>query len=262
ESPVNQIAPGSGAAVVSNVDQSGAGSQFTGFGTSGSPNNRVRQQLGIAPPNQRGGIGDAPAATPTALPDARTPSPGTTPLLAGGRITAGVVNHTPLIFASQENYPTIERTLRQIDRPQMQVAIDATIAEVTLNNDLNYGVQFFLTSRDFGLRPDRGSALNTRAAQPPTVDASGVANAFLNRAFPGFNFFVGPEAQPRVILDALHAVTSVKVLSNPSLVVIDNQPAIPQVGDQVPVSTGSATVLTASNTIVNTIDYRDTANSS
>src|SRR6185437_7939345 len=37
----------------------------------------------------------------------------------------------------------------------------------------------------------------------------------------GFNFLVGPQAQPRVILDALHAVTSVKVLSNPSLVVID-----------------------------------------
>ena len=90
------------------------------------------------------------------------------------------------------------------------------------------------------------------------MDASGVANAFLNRAFPGFNFLVGQEAQPRLILDALHAITSVKVLSNPSLVVIDNQSAILQVGDQVPISTGSATVLTSSNTIVNTIDYRDT----
>jgi general secretion pathway protein D len=90
------------------------------------------------------------------------------------------------------------------------------------------------------------------------VDASGVANAFLNRAFPGFNFLVGPGTQPRLILDVLHAITSVKVLSNPSLVVIDNQPAILQVGDQVPISTGSATVLTSSNTIVNTIDYRDT----
>jgi general secretion pathway protein D len=150
-----------------------------------------------------------------------------------------------LIYASQENYRIIEHALRQIDRPQMQVAIDATIAEVTLNNNLDYGVQFFLTSRDFGLKPDRGSALNTAATQPPAVDVSGVARAFLNRAFPGFNFLVGPEAQPRVILDALHAVTSVKVLSNPSLVVIDNQPAILQVGDQVPVSTGSATVLTA-----------------
>jgi general secretion pathway protein D len=61
-----------------------------------------------------------------------------------------------------------------------------------------------------------------------------------------------------MILDALHAVTSVKVLSNPSVVVIDNQPATLQVGDEVPISTGSANVLTTSNTIVNTIDYRNT----
>src|SRR5207245_67217 len=90
------------------------------------------------------------------------------------------------------------------------------------------------------------------------VDAASVAGAFLSRAFPGFNFLIGPEKQPRMILDALHAITSVKVLSNPSMVVIDNQPATLQVGDDVPISTGSANVLTTSNTIVNTIDYRST----
>ena len=85
-----------------------------------------------------------------------------------------------------------------------------------------------------------------------------MTSAFINRAFPGFNFLIGSEAQPSAILDALHTVTSVKVLSNPSLVVINNQVATLQVGDVVPVSTGSATVLTTSNTVVNTIDYRNT----
>jgi general secretion pathway protein D len=139
----------------------------------------------------------------------------------------------------------------------LQVAIEATVAEVTLNNNLNYGVQFFLTSKDLGFKADRGSALSTGATQPPGV-VQGVANAFLNRAFPGFNFLIGPEKQPRLILDALHAITSVKVLSNPSVVVIDNQTATLQVGDDVPISTGSANVLTGNNTIVNTIDYRNT----
>jgi general secretion pathway protein D len=264
ESPINQIAPGSGAVATSSGDRMAANGQFgTGFGTPANSNSRVRQQLGIAPPNQAGGTPDA-AASPAGgagaggLADTRTVSPGGAPTLTGVRITPDVVNNSLLIYASHENYGIIERALQQIDRPQMQVGIDATIAEVTLNNDLNYGVQFFLTSQDLGLKPDKGSLSNTAARQPPAVDASGVASAFLNRAFPGFNFLVGPEAQPRVILDALHAVTSVKVLSNPSLVVIDNQPAILQVGDQVPISTGSATVLTTSNTIVNTIDYRDT----
>ena len=63
---------------------------------------------------------------------------------------------------------------------------------------------------------------------------------------------------PNVVLNALHNVTDVKVLSNPSLVVLDNQTATLQVGDQVPISTGTATVLTANNTVVSTIDYRNT----
>ena len=257
DSPNNQIAPGSGAVMTSSGEQ-----QASLGGTA-----RTRQQLGVAPDprgagtqqqqqqqqpggQNTGGFAGAPLET--------RGTSGGGPLLPGVRITADAVNNTLLIFSSQENYRIIERTIRQIDRPQLQVAIDATVAEVTLNNDLNYGVQFFLTSKDLGFKPDRGSLLNSTATGPPSVDAAGVASVFLNRAFPGFNFLIGPEKQPRVILDALHAVTSVKVLSNPSIVVIDNQPATLQVGDDVPISTGSANVLTSSNTIVNTIDYRST----
>ena len=86
---------------------------------------------------------------------------GTQSAMQGVRITADSVNNTLLIYASQEQYSIIERTIRQVDRPQLQVAIDATIAEVTLNNNLDYGVQFFLTSHNLGLQPDRGSLLNT-----------------------------------------------------------------------------------------------------
>src|SRR5262249_32146791 len=178
-----------------------------------------------------------------------------------------VVNNWLLIYADQSNYKIIKATVQQIDQPSLQVAIDATIAEVTLTNDLSYGVQFFLTSKNLGLKPDQGSILNTQATAGPSTTtttntttniATTVTSAFINRAFPGFNFLVGSEAQPSAILDALHTVTSVKVLSNPSLVVINNQVATLQVGDVVPVSTGSATVLTTSNTVVNTIDYRNT----
>jgi len=261
DSPNNTLAPGAGALTTSSGEQPATLGSSTG-------QTRVRQQLGATSPEQRG-------LTPTQPPPTQgggfTVAPidvrggAGSPVLSGVRITADAVNNALLIYASQENYRLIERTIRQIDRPQMQVAIEATVAEVTLNNDLNYGVQFFLTSKDLGFKADRGSALSTSATQPPGVTTQGsgaaavsVANAFLNRAFPGFNFLIGPEKQPRLILDALHAVTSVKVLSNPSVVVIDNQTATLQVGDDVPISTGSANVLSSSNTIVNTIDYRNT----
>ncbi len=167
-------------------------------------------------------------------------------VLQNVRITADIANNALLVYANAEAHRIVEQTLRAIDRPQRQVAIEATIAEVTLNDNLNYGVQFFLSSKDLGLRTDTGSILNT------------LGTAALNRVLPGFNLLVGPEATPKVVIDALHGVTDVKVLSNPSLVVLDNQVATLQVGDQVPVSTGTATVLTTNNTVVNTIDYRNT----
>ena len=70
---------------------------------------------------------------------------------------------------------------------------------------------------------------------------------------------MGTEAQPQVIINALHAVTDVKILSNPSLVVVDNQAATLQVGDQIPVTTQSAqSVIAPGAPVVNNIDYRNT----
>src|SRR6202023_2973931 len=81
----------------------------------------------------------------------------------------------------------------------------------------------------------------------------------IGQTLPGFNLVLGNQASPRVILNALPQYTNVKILSNPSLVVVDNQAATLEVGDQVPVTTGTATVLSTSNTVVNTIDYRNTS---
>ena len=98
------------------------------------------------------------------------------PLLPNVRITADTVNNNLLIYANQESYGIIKRALEQIDRPPLQVAIDATIAEVTLNDNLQYGVQFFLKSSNVGAPPDTGSMVNTAA--------NAAANALLNRFFP------------------------------------------------------------------------------
>ncbi len=266
DSADNQIAPGSGSSASAgdrlslNSAANSPASSSGGFGSrSGSGTNS--------------GFGAPTANTPAggiagSLDKASSGSGNGQPLMQGVRITADSVNNTLLIYADQGNYRIIESTLQQVDQPQLQVSIDATIAEVTLSDELSYGVQFYLTSHNLGLRPDQGSLLNTQSTSVPTpatsaavstAAAAGTAvNTFISRAVPGFNFLLGSEAQPGAILDALHTVTGVKVLSNPSLVVVNNQAATLQVGDVVPVSTGSATVLTTSNTVVNTIDYRNT----
>ena len=163
------------------------------------------------------------------------------------RISADNSNNSVVIYSNQEDYRVIERALQEIDRPKLQVAIDATIAEVTLGEGLDYGVRFFFSSKSVGAGSDKGSV--------GVLDAS----SMISRVLPGFNLLLGSEKQPRVVLDALASVTNVKVLSSPSLVVMDNQPAVLQVGDEIPVSTRTATLIEAPGApIVNSIEFRNT----
>src|SRR4029077_16967815 len=108
-------------------------------------------------------------------------------VLMNVRITSDVTNNAVLVYANAESQRVVEQTIRQIDRPQRQIAIEATIAEVTLNDRLNYGVQFSLASQ-------KGSLVNTVATQPganstfeqPSNAVNAAANALLSRALPGF----------------------------------------------------------------------------
>ena len=261
DSGTSQIAPGSGVSLSSSPGGNPV-AQLSGLPTAGAGAATPITGPPGSPINARSA--PAPAQTPALGPFAGSSAPKSvsgSSFLPNVRITADVTNNAVLVYANAESQRVVEQTIRQIDRPQRQIAIEATIAEVTLNNQLQYGVQFFLASQ-------KGSVVNTIATAPGTPIANGVepasnavnaaAGALLGRVLPGFNALIGSENSPRVIIDALHSITDVKVLSNPSLVVLDNQPATLQVGDQVPFSTGSATVLTSNNTVVNTIDYKNT----
>jgi general secretion pathway protein D len=266
DTAANQIAPGSNLGGMSTFDRLTGASQG-GVGVPGSPLPPTQAPLGsgfagsglvgpggTAVPSSgaptgpiRGATSETPGVgTNTLAPGGGGPGGPAHAILPGVRITADVVNNALLIYANQENYRIIERAINQLDRPLLQVAIDLTIAEVTLNDNLNYGVQTLLTSANLGLPTNTGQAINTAIAQP------------LAQVFPGANILVGTLANPQVIINALHQYTDVKVLSNPSLVVLDHQTATLQVGDQVPITTGTATVLSANNAVVNTINYQNT----
>jgi general secretion pathway protein D len=121
------------------------------------------------------------------------------------------------------------------------VLIEASIAEVTLTGQLNYGVQYFVNSGRFGFNQ--------------VENTTGV----LASAFPGLNLIYSGGANTNVIIEALEQLSTVKVLSSPDLLVLNNQKARLQVGDQVPIATQSAvSTLTAGSPIVNSIEYRDT----
>jgi general secretion pathway protein D len=267
ESPANQIAPSSGATTLSAVDRLTGGPQ-----KQEAPIVPARAALDQGQGPDSGGAGAANAGALAGRPAVGAGA------LPGVRITPDVANNAILIYADQESYRIIERALIQLDRPKLQVAIDVTIAEVTLNDDLSYGVQFFLSNKLGSLINSTGTSTSSTATSTPaavtsttsTTTTTGTTTTSTTSTpatsaipplvpnLPGFNLVVGNSATPQVILSALHQYTDVKILSNPSLVVVDNQPATLEVGDQVPVSTGTATVLSANNAVVSTVDYKNT----
>ncbi len=183
-----------------------------------------------------GGPPPLPPSAPGSAPGAAAPPPI--------RITADEVNNLLLIYASPSEYRRIANVLREIDRPPLQVMINATIVEVTLNDSLRYGVQVFLKGKDLS-----GGVVGPKGA-PLDIKNPLVPNNI------GLNLIVGSLTDPKVVVDALSDVTEVKVVSSPSVVVVDNQPAILKVGDEIPIQTQTA--VTDGGTSVESFQYRDT----
>ncbi|MGC6500490.1 MAG: type II secretion system secretin GspD [Henriciella sp.] len=156
------------------------------------------------------------------------------------RISADTTNNSIIIYALPDQLGLIEDIVERLDTAPDQIYLETTIAEVTLNNDLAYGLTWFFQNGD----------LSTGFSDIPT-------GAVSNR-FPGFSALISG-ADARVALSAVSSITDVKVLSSPSIMVLDNKTATLQVGDQVPIVTQSSVSVGNSDApIVNSVSLRDT----
>ncbi len=179
------------------------------------------------------------------LPPAAPAAPAPAPLPSGSgnaslQIAVDPANNALIIRARGSEYAGLERFLKEIDVAPDQVLIEVTIAEVTLNDTLKYGVEWYFKNAD-----DQKYSLG-RALRPAAT-------------LPGFNFtYTIPDVE--VALSALGSITDVQVISAPKLLTLNNRPANLQFGDQVPVITQTATGVrdAADPTIVNSVQLRDT----
>ncbi|NIR28413.1 MAG: type II secretion system secretin GspD [Gammaproteobacteria bacterium] len=161
------------------------------------------------------------------------------------RIIADEVNNALLIKATPQQYAKVQAALRKLDIVPLQVLIDATIAEITLTDELRFGLEWFV---NHGLDGKEGTL---------TLDLN--APAGLAAQVPGFSYAIADSAGTvEFVLNTLASDSRLNVLSSPSLMVLNNQTAEIQVGDEVPVTTQQQQATTGVSTVVNTIEFRDT----
>ncbi len=165
--------------------------------------------------------------------------------LGGIRVMPDELNNSVLVWSTKAEYAKIEATLKRLDLPLTQVLIEASIVEVTLNDDLEYGLQWaFDDSRSTTGYNGRGVL-------------SGSAGGALGGALAGFSYTLkNPAGNVRAVLNALSKKTAVKVIASPSLMVLDNHTASIAVGTQTPIQAGET--ITSDGIVRTSVQYKDT----
>lgn len=189
------------------------------------------------------------ARTPAERPEAsgeQTGGAGLT-LLEGTdvRIVADEQNNSVLVLATSAEYKIVEAALRKLDVVPLQVLVEASIIEITLTDDLRYGLEWFFKNNTPNSGKTSQGLLNFN-------DEGGIGPII-----PGFSYAVVDAADTvRAVLNALATDSKINVISSPSLMVLDNKTAEIRVGDQIPIRIGSQTAV--GGTSIESIQYKDT----
>ena len=198
-----------------------------------------------------GAAGGLPALPFAASPDggggiraARREWPGRAPLPAGRpsaagrmrrdeagegvRVVAEPATNSLVILATPREYRAIEKVIEGLDLIPRQVLMEVLVAEVTLSDDFEFGVEYALSKGGFGdPAGEDGSPANPRGG------------AGFRALESGFTSIVEAGREFRVFVNALMQDARVKVLSSPHLLAVDNRPARIRVGSEQPVATGT-----------------------
>ncbi|MFZ3175531.1 MAG: type II secretion system secretin GspD [Thiobacillus sp.] len=159
------------------------------------------------------------------------------------RVIADKDNNALLILASPADYESIESAIRKLDVAVRQVLIEVTIAEITLKDELKYGLEWYFNN---------GARINGKL----DTGLGGIA-----ALVPGFSYsWVSKAADVGAVLNALATDSKLKIISSPHITVADNQTAKIQVGDRVPTLSQTQTVgtTTTATGVISSIQYTET----
>ena len=161
------------------------------------------------------------------------------------RMSVDETRNALIFYATPQRYQAVESLIRQLDILPPQVLIEATVAEVTLTDDLQYGLEWFLKSTN-----------NQQTSILQTIGGLGLGSTGLNYSL------LADSEKLKMLVNAMAEKELVKVLSSPHITVRDGRQASIVVGTQVPVVTAeTASVESTGDTttgVVRAYQYRET----
>lgn len=203
----------------------------------------------VSAPSPVGGTNRPEGTNSTATPSGERTAQDTT-------ISVDNERNALLISATPANFIRIEEALAKLDIQPLQVLIETTIFEISLRDELRFGVQYALSNGGLGIT-EAGEAVLTRGSA--TSVSNSIISPLISPLVPGFSFALQGSTKTRAIVDTLSALTEVNMLSSPNVIVQNNKPARLSVGDEVPIVTQTSTSTVTDNPqVVNSVQYRNT----
>ncbi len=220
-------------------------------------------------------------ASPSAPHYTRTAAPGAAQqagasargslVAASTRVLADDITNSLVILATPEDYKFIKKTIAKLDTIPRQVMIDVLIAEITLTDQFQFGLEWVLANN---LHITNRINLNGQAGQNsdqlPTIPTAATTtngiSALPSSAIAGISGFsyvaLDAAGQVKALLQALASKNKLNVLASPHIIAADNREARIQIGDEIPIATSQATQVGAGagtgTSILSTIQYKDT----
>jgi general secretion pathway protein D len=247
-----KVAPGLKTRTLSSLSSGGTSNGMNnsagGFGSGGGMDLSNQNQNASDDEEQDSETGDESLASDTDSAEQGASGSTSKGIDASTRITAQKSSNQLLVRTRPAQWKEIESAIKRLDNAPLQVQIETRILEVNLSGELDLGVQWYLG------RLAGNSSSTTVANTAGHQGALGGGGAGLG-ADSLFYSFVSSNLQ--VALHALETNGRTQVLSAPSLVVMNNQQAQIQVGDNIPIS--QTTVNTSnSDTTLSSVEYVQT----
>lgn len=157
------------------------------------------------------------------------------------RVVADPENNALLIVSTPAGYDKILSALKKLDIAPRQVLIEATLVEVALTDDLDFGSEWLFT------RGSRKTGILDMTRETPG----------LNRLVPGFSYAItsASTGDIKAVLNVFAENGKAELLASPHIMVADNQTASIQVGQSVPVA-GPQTI--TDSAVVSSVQYVET----
>ena len=167
-----------------------------------------------------------------------------------------------IVMSSGRDFIALKNIIQELDEPRKQIYIEATILEVVLTDNLQFGVSEHGTvSSGNGSvvvgGVETGSLSSTSVASLASL--TGLVGGWIGPALGASNLLGTSFPSYGLVFQALGVNSNTRILSSPSIIALDNEEAKYQVGTNIPYSKGVLPVSSVSPTSLTTtnIDRKD-----